>query len=423
MHKIIKLNNGPCVILNHMPHMESATIGVWIDTGSRNETKRISGISHFLEHLIFKGTPTRDTRKIKEEIEGRGGSLNGFTSEEVTCYLAKVSGKHIGIAIDVLCDMVMHSTLAKKDIETERTVIMEEIKMYHDLPNHYVHDLINELMWPDQPLGYSIAGDIKSINSISRQEIVSYKKTNYVQKNMAVVLCGNFDQADIDKKIKNIFKGSSEKKNLSFMKAGNTQTKPQIKPLYRDTKQTRMCMGLRTFERTHKDRYALSLLHIILGANMSSRLFENIREKRGLAYEIGTEIKRYKDTGAFIVNVGTEHKKAKETIRLILKELEIIKTNPVPAEELKRAKEFFKVQLLLSLEDTSNYMMWLGEHVVLGGKLPDKEEIIKKIDSASSDELQRVANDIFVNKNLDLAFIGPLKEKETKEIYKELALT
>ena len=422
MHKIINLNNGLRIILNHMPHMESATVGVWIDTGSRNEAKRVSGISHFLEHLIFKGTPARNTRKIKEEIEGRGGSLNGFTSEEVTCYLSKVSGKHIGVAIDVLCDMVLHATLAQKDVETERTVIIEEIKMYHDLPNHYVHDLINELMWPDQPLGYPIAGDIKSISSMSKQDIVSHKKTNYVQKNMTVVLCGNLGHEDIGKKIKNIFKYAPENKNMSFVKAENIQDKPQIKPLYRDTKQTRMCMGLRAFERTHKDRYILSLLHIILGANMSSRLFENIREKRGLAYEIGTEIKRYKDTGAFIVNVGTEHKKAKETIRLILKEFEKIRRELVPAKELKRAKEFFNVQFLLSLEDTSNFMAWLGERTVLEGKLPDKDEIIKKISSVSSDDLQRVAGDIFTNKNLNLAFIGPLKEEETKEIQKELIL-
>ncbi len=423
MYKTINLNNGLRVILNHMPHMESATIGVWIDTGSRNETERISGISHFLEHLIFKGTPTRNTRKIKEEIEGRGGSLNGFTSEEVTCYLAKVSGKHLGIAIEVLCDMVLHATLAQKDIDTERNVIMEEIKMYHDLPNHYVHDLINELMWPKQPLGYPIAGDLDSVASISRQDIIDHKDSNYVQKNITIVVCGNFKKAEIDKKIKNMFKDSSEKKASSFLKAKNMQSKSQIKPLYRDTKQTRMCMGLRAFERTHKDRYILSLLHIILGANMSSRLFENIREKRGLAYEIGTEIKRYKDTGAFIVNVGTEHKKAKETIRLILKEFETIKTKPVFTEELRRAKEFFKVQLSLYLEDTSSYMVWLGEHVILGGRLPNKDEIVKKINSVSSDDLQRVANNVFTNKNLNLAFIGPLKEKETEEIQKELVLT
>ena len=422
MYKSIDLNNGLRVILNHMPNMESAAIGVWIAAGSRNENKLLSGLSHFLEHIIFKGTPKRSCRKIKEEIEGRGGSLNGFTSEEMTCYLTKVSGNHVGIALDVLSDMVLHANLDGKDIERERPVIAEEIKMYRDLPNQHVHDLLNELLWPGHPLGLSVAGSVKSVNSITRQNLVDYKKENYNPKNITVVLCGSLNDSAVIQKANRIFRVSAKGKPPRFVRFNGRQSRPQLKILYKDTEQSHLSMGLGAFGKMHKDRYIMSLLHIILGANMSSRLFENVREKRGLAYEIGTEIKRYKDTGAFIVNAGIQNTKVKETVRVIIKELKKVKTKGISGSELKRAKEFFKVQLLLALEDTMSHMLWLGEHVLASGKLPDKDSIIKKIDSVSTYGLQRVAKSIFKNKNLNLALIGPLKDKEKRAIEGELDL-
>jgi len=422
MYKKIDLDNGPRVILNHMPNMESAAIGVWIAAGSRNEKREISGLSHFLEHMIFKGTPTRSCRKIKEEVEGRGGSLNGFTSEEVTCYLAKVSGCHVNVALDVLSDMALHAKMDKKDIEIERPVIIEEIKMYRDLPNHHVHDVLNELMWPGHSLGFPVAGNVQSVKSITRQDIVGYKRTNYTPRNMTVVLSGNLNEAAAIKKISRIFRADPRKRPSRFIRFNNRQRVPQLKILYKDTEQSHLCMGLRTFGKMHKDRYALNLLHIILGANMLSRLFENVREKRGLAYEIGTEIKRYKDTGVFKINAGIENSKVREAVGVIINELKKIKTKGVSASELKMAKEFFKVQLSLAIEDTLNHMIWLGEHVLASGRLPDKEDIVKNIDAVSINSLKRVARDTFKNKNLNLALIGPLKDKDQEEIEKELNL-
>ncbi len=423
MYKTINLDNGIRVILSHMPHMESSTIGIWIGVGSRNEEAGISGISHFLEHLVFKGTPARSNRQIKREIEGRGGSLNGFTTEEITCYLAKVSGRHLNIALGVLSDMVLNARLDEKDVERERPVIIEEIKMYQDMPNHHVHDLLSELMWPGHPLGFNVAGDIESVSSIRQEDLVGYKDRNYIYQNMAIVSCGSLGHDDLIKKIKTIYRGGTKKRGMVFSRFNNRQTSPEIKIFYTDTKQSHLCIGLRSFGRMHKDRHALTLLHVILGANMSSRLFENVREKRGLAYEIGTEIKKYKDTGAFIVKAGTEHGKAKEAVRLILKELKNIKTRPVPEKELKRAKEFFKVQLLLALEDTLTHMVWLGDHVMATGRLPDKDSIIKEVESVTSGDLQRVANDIFINKNLNIALIGPTDDRNGREIEEELNLS
>lgn len=421
MRKRIDLNNGLRIILNHMPYMESTAIGVWIAAGSRREDKRISGISHFLEHMLFKGTPSRSNRKIKEEIEGRGGSLNAFTSEEITCYLAKVSSRHASLALEVLSDMVIDASLEKNDIERERTVIMEEIKMYRDLPNHHVHDVLSKIMWPKNPLGLSVAGDTDSVSSITRRDLLSYKKANYSPGNIAIVLCGNLKQRSAAEKAKKIFQKKVTAKSTPVVKFNKTQTTPQVKILNKGTEQTRLCMGLHTPGRRHKDRFIMTVLHIILGANMSSRLFENVREKKGLAYEIGTGIKRYSDTGAFIVNAGIDHKKTKEAVSLIVKELKSLKEKLVPHDELRRAKEYFRVQLSLALEDTLDHMLWLGEPVIMTDKTPDKKDIIKKIMAVSSADIKRVAKNIFVPSGANLAIIGPLKDKEQKNMEKELS--
>lgn len=423
MYKKIMLDNGLRLVVNPMNHMESAAIGIWINSGSRNEEKQESGISHFLEHMLFKGTADRDHRRIKEEIEGKGGSLNGFTSEEITCYLAKVSGKHLDVALDVLSDMVLNASVNKDDVERERTVIMEEIKMYLDMPNHHVHDILSELMWPAHPLGFPIAGRLESVGSISREDIIGYKKANYILQNMVIAICGKVkDVGALAKKVQKIFQFDRTLNNRITNFFGNTQTKPNAKIVYKETEQSHLCIGLHSFGSRHKDRYILALLHIILGANMSSRLFENVRENKGLAYEIGTEIKRFKDTGAFIVHAGMEHKKVKKAINVIIGELRKIKKELIGKDELSRAKEFCKVQLLLALEDTVEHMLWLGDYVTTYNKLPNKEEIIKRINAITIYDIRRVAGDIFNSSNLNLALIGALKDKEGKEIEKELEL-
>jgi predicted Zn-dependent peptidase len=420
MYKKIGLKNGIRIIMNHMPHMESAAVGAWVATGSENENRKISGISHFLEHMIFKGTSRRSTRKIKEEIEGRGGSLNGFTSEDITCYLAKVSGRHSEIALDVLSDMVLYARMDKRDIERERTVIIEEIKMYRDLPNHHVHDMLIEMLWPGHPLGLPVAGDVKSVGAITREDLLKYKNMNYIPGKITLVICGRFDEEKIVRKTEEIFDLKPKASPPADIKFSASQSGPSVNVLYKGTEQSHLSMGMRTFGRTHSDRYVLSLLHVILGANMSSRLFENVREKRGLAYEIGSEVKRHKSTGAFIVNAGIEHKNVPEAVSIIIKELKKIKKEPVPAVELKRAKEFFKVQLSLTLEDTLEHMLWLGESILSIGKIPDRNDIMKKVDAVTADDIRRVSGSIFRGNNINLAIIGQERDREKSRIEKEL---
>nr|MBU1328913.1 insulinase family protein [Candidatus Omnitrophota bacterium] len=422
MYKKTELNNGLTLVTNHMTNMESMAIGIWIRTGSRNEDEKNSGVSHFLEHMLFKGTPSRSCRKLKEEIEGRGGSLNGFTSEEVSCFLAKVSFKHQDIALEILSDMVLNASIDEKELERERGVIIEEIKMYQDLPNHHVHDMLAEIMWPGNSLGFPVAGSIDSTGSILRKDIVQYRNTNYIPENIVIVLCGNLDHGAIESRLKKIFTGAIKGKIKPVEPFCNNQSKPRMKILCKDTKQAHLCIGLHSFGKNHKDRFALGILHIILGANMSSRLFENIREKKGLAYEIGAEVKRYNETGAFVVHAGTEHKKAREAIVCILKELKGIKEKYVTAGELKRAKEFFKVQLLMALEDTVEHMLWLGDYATSLNKLPDREGIIKKVESVTVDDIKRVSQSIFNSSDLNIAVIGELEDREQREIEKELVL-
>ncbi len=422
MYNKIVLSNGLRVVGYRMAHMESCALGIWINSGSRNERKKNAGISHFLEHLLFKGTKNRSGKKIKEEIEGRGGSLNGFTSEEMTCYLAKVSGQHLKIALDVLSDIVLHPSLKQGDIEKERMVIIEEIKMNKDLPSHYVHDLLNELLWPDQPLGMSISGTVESISSIAKQDLSEYKNKNYNGANFAVVVCGNIDYEKVARQTEECFLNCQKGRPSNFNLAEEEQGLPCFNFLFKETEQTHLSMGLRTFGRDHKDRHALSLLHIILGANMSSRLFNEIREKRALAYEIGTQIKRYRETGAFVINAGIEHKKVLETVKVILQELKKIRKEGVSKNEFLRAKEFFKVQLLLALEDTIDHMLWLGEHIITLNKLPTPQEVISEMEQVRAPDIQRIADEIFKDKNLNLAMIGTLKDKDTKNIREILRL-
>jgi len=422
MYRKTRLDNGLTLVTNHMPNMESLAIGIWIRAGSRNENSRNSGISHFLEHMLFKGTPARNCRKLKKEIEGRGGSLNGFTSEELSCFLAKVGFKHQDIALEVLSDMVLNASIEEKEFNRERGVIVEEIKMYQDFPNHHVHDILSEIMWPENPLGFSIAGSVSSVNSILRKDMIGYRDANYVPGNIVIVLCGNLDHAAAESKVKKIFNGAAKGKAGKAEPFCNKQSKPCVKILNKDTKQAHLCMGLHSFGKNHPDKFVLGILHIILGANMSSRLFENVREKRGLAYEIGTEIKRYNETGAFVVHAGTEHKKTREAAACILNEFKKIKKEHVAAGELRRAKEFFKVQLLMALEDTLEHMLWLGDYAASLDKLPDRQEIIKKVESVTADDIKRVSRTIFRGSGLNMAVIGEFDDRERKEIEKELVL-
>ena len=398
---------------------ESASLGIWITTGGRYENKEFKGISHYLEHMLFKGSKKYSCRKIKESIEGVGGSLNGFTSEELTCYLVKIPAQHLEMSLDVLSDMVINPLLAEEEVEKERTVILEEAKMYKDLPQSYVYELLDELLWPDQPLGSSIIGTEESISRIKKDDLGSYQKKYYTPRNIVISACGKLNYQLLVKRVERLFGKLSCEAVNAFSRAEVNQSKPQLKLLDKDTEQTHMVLGFHGFRRDHELRHALGLLHIILGANMSSRLFNELREKRGLAYEIGTQVKRFHDTGAFIVHAGIDNKKVGDAIGVILEELSKVTKEQVSAGEFRRAKDFYMGQLSLALEDTLDHMLWIGESTACMNKTYTLKDIIKEVAEVSRQDVLKAAKGVLNANNTNLALIGPLKESES-QIYDRL---
>ena len=416
MYGITRLDNGIRVVTYNMPRASSAAIGVWVAVGSRYENSLVSGISHFIEHLLFKGTKKRSAGEIKKSIEGKGGSLNGFTGDEFTCYLCKVLAKDLRLGLDVLADMVSDPLLKANDIERERRVICEEIKMYFDLPNYHVNELLNELLWPGQPLGRLISGTVETVSRIKRPDIKRYMERFYIPRNIIVSVCGAITHGDVLKWCRKYLVKKSEEKRIPFQKAKILQAKPRFNFYHQQTKQIHIALGFHSFSRLHPERYALDLLNVVLGANMSSRLFEQVREKRGLAYAIRSEAQKHQDTGAFVINMGVENGKSARALDVVLRELDKTCRTEVSKEELNRAKEFLKGQLLLGLEDSVNYMLWIGEKLLTLKRVPDINEILKKIDSVSSQDLKNVAKKIFTSRHLSLALIGTLTEKEKAAI-------
>ena len=414
MYRIRSLANGLKVSSDRMDSMESVAIGIWIRAGGRYENKSNSGISHILEHLLFKGTVKRDMRTIKEAIEGRGGSFNGFTSEEHTCYLVKLLAKDAELGVDILSDMVANPKLEASEVEKEKSVIIEEINMYKDIPAHYVHELLAEMMWPDQPLGMPLAGTPDTVSSIKREDIVSYRKEYYNTENMLVMGTGRLDEAAFadmaQKHLLTAGSGSVSKYHPVVLR----QKAPAAHVYKKETEQTHLALGLHTIDRFHPDKYVLSLINILLGANMSSRLFHIVRDEMALCYEISSAIRRYEDCGAFVVSAGVDNKKLLKALQVILREIGRLKSELVLKEELYRAKEYYRGQLLFALEDTMSRMLWIGERVISGEKDFSVEEILKRIDRTSPEDIMRVAKTTLVNESLNLAVIGPVKD-ETAE--------
>ncbi|MBI4970956.1 MAG: insulinase family protein [Candidatus Omnitrophica bacterium] len=422
MYHIDRLANGLKVATIEMPGKDSVAAGVWVKVGGRYENATYAGISHFVEHMLFKGTKNRNTREIKEDVEGVGGMINAFTAEELTCYFVKMLKNHFHLAIDVLSDMINNPLFLQSEIDKERGVILEEIKMYLDLPSQHVHELIGTMLWPDQPLGLLLAGDEKSVARIKRPNLVGFIKRNYHPRNILLTVAGDVEHSETMKLAEKYFPAPDKSDESEFEKARISQTKPNLMLVDKKTEQTHFVIGLHGYSRNHPLRYRASLLNIIMGANMSSRLFEEVREKRGLAYEIRSSNNFLQDTGSFTISAGVETKKAPTAIKVILKELEKIKNKPVSGDELKRAKDYFLGQFCMGLEDTLDHMSWIGERVLYTGEIPNRYEIEKEINRMTAEDISEAARDIFQNNHLNLALIGPLADKSKKQISKDFTL-
>lgn len=415
-YHLSKLPNHLQVLTVPMRDRSSAAVAIWVRVGGRYEPKRLSGVSHFLEHMLFKGTRKRNARQIKKEVEGVGGMLNAFTAEEATCYFSKLLSPHYPKAVDVLSDMVREASLPLKEFVRERPVILEEIKMYRDQPAQYVHELIGELLWPDQALGRPLAGTAETVSAIRRQEMLHYKHRYYQPQNVLLSAAGDVSHADVLELAQKYFPSQKGGPGSRFDQAQVRQRRPRFQFVEKETEQTHFVIGFHGFSRRDPRRYALGVLNILLGGNMSSRLFEEVREKRGLAYEIRSSVGHYQDTGALNLSAGTENRKAPLTLTVVFRELKKLIDRPVGKDELQRSKDYFTSQFLMGLEDALDHLLWVGEKLLYSEDLPDRDEIIHHIEKVTPEDIRDVARDIFQTPRINLALIGPQKEKEQGRI-------
>ena len=412
MFKKITLENGLRIITVPQKNTKAVTVLVLVGTGSKYEKKEINGISHFLEHMYFKGTRKRpSTTAIAETLDKVGGIYNAFTGEEYTGYFAKVAFPHFGLALDWVSDIFLNSILPEKEIEKEKGVIIEEINMIYDHPMNYVQTLWNKLLYGDQPAGWDIAGTKETVPKMTREKLIDYMKKQYVAKNTIVSVAGNFNEKLAIDKVKKYFSKIKTKKPIEKPKVIESQEKPEILLHFRQTDQTHLCLGTRAFNLFHPQRYALDLLNVILGGMMSSRLFIEVRAKLGIAYYINTNCEMNPDTGFLFTQTGLDNKNVEKGVLTILKEYKKISEKKVPPSELQKAKDYLRGKTTLLLESSDAMASFYAAQELLEKKILTLEEIFKKIDKVTREDILKVAREIFKPEKLNLALIGPFKEK------------
>lgn len=421
MHKKTTLKNGIRLITVPMKSTKTAAVIVLVGTGSKNETREKRGISHFLEHMFFKGTKKRPTAlDISKELDQVGGVYNAFTSKEYTGFWAKVDSRHSDLALDVISDMLLNSKFSEDEIKREKKTIIEEINMYVDNPSMYILSLFENLLYRNQSLGYDTLGSKKTVASIKRDDFIKYYKKYYNGKNIVVAVAGNIKEEKIRDRIKKYFHFTCSTKARKEIPAYDKQTKPNVLLKYKKTDQAHLCLGVRGYGINHKDKYALDILSTILGGNMSSRLFISVREREGLAYSIQTFTENYSDVGYLVTQAGVNNKKCLRAIRIILDEYKRVKEEKISEEEIEKAKNYLKGKAVIALESPDAVAGFVANQEISTGKILTLKEKFDKIDKVTAKDLQRVAREVFVNNKLNLALIGPFENKKTFERILEL---
>jgi len=404
MHYKHVLRNGIRLVTEYIPHVKSVSIGFWVESGSIYEQPNNNGITHFIEHMFFKGTGNRSAKEIAESIDNIGGQLNAFTGKECTCYYTKVLDAHLSIAVDVLTDMLFNSTFIPAEIEKEKSVIIEEINMYEDSPEDLVHDLLSKTVF-DNSLGFPILGNQDTINSFNRDMLINYIENNYTTENIVISVAGNFNSEELiqmlEGKLGNF--NNSKEKNLSNYSPTFT-SKNSIR--YKETEQLHLCIGLEGVSSISKDLYPLLLMNNVFGGSMSSRLFQNIREDKGLAYSVFSYPSTYKKQGLFTIYCAINPAQINEVCKLINDEVNIIKNFGLSEEEVAKSKEQLKGNYILGLESTSSRMTSIGRSELLLNKIYSQKDIINKIDNITVDDVNKIINKIFVMEKSSIAMVG-----------------
>jgi predicted Zn-dependent peptidase len=405
-----RLDPGAQLAVAHMPHVESVSVGFWLGVGGRHESKRQNGIFHFLEHMLFKGTTKRTAREITEAVEGVGGYLNAFTAEEMTCYYARASAKHLPDVIDVLSDMLLRATFPAVEIERERGVIQEEIRMYEDQPSQLAQDLASALLWPNNPLGRPLAGTSENIQRMRRRDLLTYRRKFYHSGNLCITVAGKTDLAEVKELLRPLLRQFPTGPRALFKPVPRRQTAPRFAVVRKPIEQTQFVVGLRGVSRHDPRRSAFRLMSVILGENMSSRLFQNVREKHGLAYSISSGANYYQETGSFFINAGVENSKTAQAIRLTLETVRQLARRAPSLRELRRAKEYAFGQIHLSLESTDNQMMWLGEGLLGHNRVINPDKLIRQIEAVTPGEVSAAAALLVHNERINVAVVSPTAE-------------
>jgi predicted Zn-dependent peptidase len=410
------LGNGIKVITEEIPYLKSVSIGVWVVRGSRDEQPQENGISHFIEHLLFKGTERRTAFDIAKEIDSVGGTLNAFTGREYTCFYAKVIDKNLPLAVDLLSDIFLHSLMDPKDVEKERMVILQEIKMVEDTPDDHIHDLFNRACWGDHPLGFPIFGTSEHIESFDRNQIYRFFRENYQPGRIIVCAAGNVRHQEVVDRIGATF-GELAPSNES-RKRQRPEPISTTNIWKRKLEQVHFCLGTKGLSYNDPLRFASYVLNTTLGGGMSSRLFQEIRENRGLAYSVYSYLPTYMDTGLLVVYAGTDKKSCQEAIDLILKEFRHLKTEALKDGELKTAKEQLKGNLLLSLESSDNLMTRSAKNEIYFESYLSAESILKGIDDVDEETVRRLANELLNDRSFSLTVLGPMDRADLEKKFR-----
>lgn len=410
LYQKIVLHNGIRIVTEKIPYLRSVSIGIWINSGSRDEEDKNSGISHFLEHLAFKGTEKRSARQIAFEMDSIGGQIDAFTSREYTCYSAKVLDEHLPVAIELLSDILLNSTFKPADIDKERQVILEEIKFVEDNPADYIFDLLYQSVWSSHPLGRSILGNPESIERIERSKLINHLDNHYIPKNIIIAVAGNIDEGRLKELLENAF--GRLNKNASSSREAPPEIKRNFIIKERELEQVHFCLGTKGLRSADENRFEGYLLNTILGGSMSSRLFQKIREDYGLAYSIHSFISPYADTGLLGIYAGTSADFFEKVLKMSLEEFRLLMTVKVSGDELKKAKEQLKGNLMLSLESSSSRMNQLAKQEMYFERYFSLDEIIDEIEKVTEEKIQRLAKRLFDSSFFNLAVLGPVKKEK-----------
>ena len=413
MYEKSKLENGLRVVTSPMPHARSVAVAVHLAVGSRYEADEISGVSHFIEHMLFKGTQRRPTAEaIAAAIEGVGGVFNASTGRELTTYWVKVARPHLDLALDVLADMLRGSLFDPRELEKERQVIIEEIGMTLDIPDDWVFTLANELQWPNHPLGREVIGTRETVSRIARDEMLRYMAEHYRPTNTVVAVAGNIEHQEVVTRVERLLGDWEPGPRPTFLPFRDGQHEPRARVGHREIEQAHFVLMMPGLNQNDPDRFTLQLLSALLGEGMSSRLFQEIRERRALAYNVYSFQGQLQDTGVFGVYAAVDPGRVELALQVVLEELDRLRQEPVSPEELARTKEYAKGRLLLGLEDTSAMASWVGVQEALRGEILTVDDILAAVDAVTVEDIQAMAQRIFRGERLNLAVVGPFEDGE-----------